>query len=510
MLALAGAVIAIYAASLGGGFVWDDHVIVEQKAAEFAEPGSVARAFTTCDTGAGTGGTPYYRPLTLLSFLVNSRLTGPSPFWFRLVSLGLHALNVLLLFLLVRRAFGDEALAFAAALLFAVHPAQVEAVAFIVARNNLLCALGLLGALLALSARSRLGVALSFPLFACALLAKEPAVVLPVFLAGLRLASREARLRTPWSILAGQLALLAGYFAARVAVLGVALSDRAALPPGEHARLVVAAVYESLRILAWPVPLNAMVRPELLGVSAFKLVAVVGALAALAWAIAARRSPEPLRAGCLWLLLGLLPISNLVPIASAPVAERYLYVPGLGFALAVAALWAGARKWAPRAAAGALAALALALGSWSAARTTVWHDDLALYRSMVASHPGNAVAFHNLGKLRFDAGRLDEAILAWVRASQLDPEGFSAYNNLGNAYALRGDDRRAWEAYEAALRHDPEEAMPLFNLARIHERQGRAAEAERCYREYVRRERPAGDPERQERVRRAREWLERL
>ncbi|MCU0222536.1 MAG: tetratricopeptide repeat protein [Acidobacteria bacterium] len=503
-LVLVGAVLAIYAASLGGSFVWDDAELIVAKAPFFGAEGSAARILSSSDTGLYDEATPYYRPATTLSFLVNYRLFGLEPFWWRLASLLLHAACVLLLFRLAAWLFEDERAGFVAALLLAVHPAAVEAVAFVTARNNLLCAAGLLAALLAVRRRGALALAGALLLFALALSSKEPAVVLPPFLLGLALLARDPRLRATRLVLALFFGVLAAYLGLRALVLGTVAPGLAADGLAARAGLVVGSLFESLRILLLPLHLNASYAPAAVAFSLPKLAATLAGLGGLAWGALARRSPDPVRAGSLWLLLSLLPIANLVPIPSAPVAERYLYVPALGLAVLAAAGWrAAASRWG-RTASVLAALLLVALGTRAAVRTTAWFDDRRLFESMVASDPGNASAHYNLGHLRAGSNDLPGAISAWEAALAADPRHAGAHNNLGNAYAMTGRLGPAREHYEIVRELDPAEAMPLYNLARIAELEGRPAEAARLYAEYARADGGSADPRRRALVERAR------
>jgi hypothetical protein len=495
-IVLVGVVLAIYAASLGGGFVWDDAELIVAKAPFFGAPGSAGAILSSSDTGLYDAATPYYRPVTTLSFLVNYLLCGLSPFGWRIVSLLLHAACVLLLYRLAVWLFEDERAGFVAALLFAVHPAAVEAVAFVTARNNLLCAAGLLGALLALRGRTAPAVAAALALFALALLSKEPAVVLPPFLLALALVAQEPRLRARPRVLVLFFAVLAAYFVLRALVLGAAAPGPGAGGLVARAGLVVASLFESLRILVLPLHLNAAYTVEVVRFAPAKLIAVLVALAALGWCSLTRRSTDPLRAGSLWLLLSLLPIANVVPIPSLPVAERYVYVPALGFAVLAAAAWRALDGRRRQVATAVAVVLAAGLGVRAALRSTVWTDDQRLYASMVASDPSNAVAHYNLGNARAAAGDLSGAIASWETAVAANPRHAGAHNNLGNAYAMTGRYGPARGHYEAVRALDPGEAMALYNLARIAELEGRQPEAAALYRDYLAAERRGSDPQR--------------
>jgi hypothetical protein len=341
-------------------------------------------------------------------------------------------------------------------------------------------------------------------LFAAALLAKEPAVVLPPFLLALALLARDPRLRARPPVLAIFFAVLAAYFGLRALVLGAVAPGAGGGDLAARVGLVVGSVFESLRILALPIHLNASYAPAAIGFSPPKLAAVLAGLGALLWGALSRRSPDPLRAGCLWLLAGLLPIANLVPIPSAPVAERYLYVPALGFAVIGAALWRALATRRARLAVALAVALAAGLGVRAALRTSVWLDDRRLFESMVAADSGNASAHYNLGILRAGSGDLAGAIGAWEAAVAADPRHAGAHNNLGNAYAMTGRLESARTHYEAVRDLAPREAMPIYNLARVAELEGRREDAVRLYRDYARADAASPDPQRQALVARAR------
>lgn len=507
-LVLLGAVLAIYAPSLAGGFVWDDVELIVAKADHFGAVDSVGEILARSDAGLHRSGTPYYRPVTTLSLLLDFRLAGLSPWWFRLVNLALHVLNVLLLYALAARAFDDPDVGVVAALLFAVHPTNVEAVAFASARNNLLCAGGMLASLFLLRRRGGTATAGSLVLFAAALLSKEPAVALPFFLLGMTLTAKDARLRTGRLTLALFFALLGGYLALRAAILGSALPASALSGPAPRAQLVVASLYESFRILAFPLHLNALYGPSSIAFHPAQLAVVGAVVILLGAAVLHRRSPDALRAGGLWLLVGLAPISNLIPIPSAPVAERYLYIPAIGFATLLAGLYAPLAARHRKPAAVLLLLLVVALGARSAARTTAWLDDQRLFSSMVASDPRNASARYNLGNCLAGEGRLEPAIESWQAAVRLHPGHLGAHNNLANAYAMTGRYAAARRHYERARALDPGEPIVLYNLGRVADLEGRTGEAIRLYSRYVAEDGGHPDPARLRLVGTARERLE--
>ena len=110
------------------GFITDNHLVTDRW------PKSLVDAFTS------TSGY-LYMPLTLVSWQMNYRIFGADPFWFHLIDLCIHAFNTLLVFWILDRLLGRKFAAFLATLLFAVHPLNVEAVAWAASRKDILSAL---------------------------------------------------------------------------------------------------------------------------------------------------------------------------------------------------------------------------------------------------------------------------------------------------------------------------------------------------------------------------------
>jgi len=492
LLLLLGTSLLLYAGTLRGGFVWDDEGLILRKAAFFREPGAAARILTSPDMGLYDKPTPYYRPLATLSFLADQRLWGLRPSIYHAESVLLHAAACVLLYLLLLSAFGDPLLAFFSALLFAVHPVNAETVSAVFLRNGLLCGVWMLAALLALHRRTRAWTLASLSLYALALLSKEPGAVLPLFLLSFILLE-ERRLPEDRLACAGFAAVTAAYLLLRWNALGVLLTDQPAPPAGERWTLILAALAENFRLAVFPLRLNAMVTPQALGFSAAKAAAGLAALAALLALALRRETPRPLRAGALWALWGLLPAANLVPIPSAPVADRYLYLPLMGFALLAG--W-GLRRLHDRKAALATAAaflLAAALGARAFERTRHWRSNTSLFQSMIESDPGNHRARYNLGMEHMEAGRLDLAAKEWLECVRLEPSFSNAHNALGNLRAIGGDYPGAKRHYQKALEQASMDALTPYNLAVVCDLLGERGEAARNYRLFL--EKSGGSPE---------------
>ena len=445
--------------------------------------------------GGGTLAGPY-RPVATLTWALQYALHGRAPFGFHALNVLLHALATALVVLLARRLLAAVAPeragagALGAGLLFAVHPAHVEAIAPLVARTDLLAAAqGLAALLAALSPRPRWRLPAAFAALALAVLSKESAATVPLLYAlvallvaaaaGLparpgfgRPESRRALLQA--SVAAGVLALaVLPYFALRPASRLVPLEARwfATYPPGVVWNTMTRAVAEYWRILVLPGPLMtdfgyAARIPFTLGFGAESAAATAIWGAVLALGIASARR-APLRAlAILWVFAGLLPVLNVVPIG-ALMAERFLYLPSVGFCIWVGQLPSAAsarlRTAGARRAALAVGAMAIAvLAARSAARAAEWRTPTALYEAELRHAPLDPVVNNNLAVEYNAAGDPRRALERLDVALQSAPAYWRAYVNRGIALHRLGDQEGALGSLRRASAIAPWEAAPHY------------------------------------------------
>lgn len=371
LLAVAGHAPALH----DTGFTIDDHEIVENDPRLVVRsPADLGTLVTTRYWGDHHAEERLWRPTALLSFALDRTAWGPGPDGFHRTNVALHALTSALVLALLTRAVPGRRAPLLGALVFAVHPVHAEATAGIVGRAEVLALLlSLCGVLLHLRAREAAPAgglrALLRPLPAAACFfvawgAKEIALAAPFCLALLEVAlargpppgSRpRAALRAAWPYLVYLLAI-AGYFAARGAVLGdlfprAGAQSIGALPLQDRVLVAAEVVRDSAAALlapkgttcwfpfqppAWSGPLAATVAMHLL---------------LLGWAFASLRRGDQagraLAAGVAAFYTSLGPVSNIIPIGVVR-ADRLLYTPSAWFCLAGAAAAAAALQLVPR------------------------------------------------------------------------------------------------------------------------------------------------------------------
>lgn len=486
----------IFAPTLSHRLVWDDGLLLEHIDDRIRAGGLGALLSSEFRIGILGEPTGYYRPVVLASLWADAKLATALPVSFHLTNILLHAGVCALLLLLLETVTASLPAALAGALLFAVHPVHTEAVAFVSGRTDLWAALfALLAALVWAGERygsrppspaRRMAAHLGFLLGA---LSKEVVLLLPGILmvwdlllpppgqAGRGWWRRNASWLAGWA-LAGGLVL----FLRWINGIAMGVGDAASAPVGH---LETWLTY--LRLLVFPWPLVTYYTSVHVEATALALAAAAGFLA-LCLLRAGRGSGRIGLLALLWTLAWLVPVSGLVPIRSAVVAERYLYLPSVGLALAVAGSLRpvlASPRWRPAVAAIVLPLLFL-FGLGTLEQSRVWSDDLTLFSTMVRTSPAAPVAHNNLGRELGRLGRTAESAEAYRRAVALRPDNAMSRYNLGNAYLRLGRDADAVEAYREAVRLSPSHFRAHFNLGYAHNRLGATAKAEDSFRTVVR------------------------
>jgi tetratricopeptide (TPR) repeat protein len=377
-----------------------------------------------------------------------------------------------------------------------VHPLHVESVAWATERKDVLAGLCFSLTLLAYlryaeRPGSRLRYALVLLALACGLLAKPTVVTLPAVLLLLDFWPL-GRLRlplaaTPRRVWLEKLPMLALVLVASAVTFlvqrmggGMEFSERA-LPLGiriwnaldSYGVYLVQTVWPSDLHVFYPHPGEALSR----GRAAFAgvlLVAVSGAAFALA-----RRAPY-LLVGWLWFLVTLVPMIGIVQVGMQAHADRYMYLPLQG--LAIAAAWGavdlvGSSQARRRALAAVAALLVLLLAVAAHRQTASWRDSLALFGRSVALDPSSLVTQRRFAVALRRAGRLDEAQQRYQEVIRREPRWAAPWLELGGMLEERGELPEALRHYQEGLRLDPSHPTGQASLGRVLLHLGRLVEA---------------------------------
>ncbi len=467
--------IGAYAQSVGFRFAYDDLFIIQGKTLLHSLANWREILATTWWRES------LYRPFTELWFAVDWAIGGGSPLPFHVVNVLIHATTTALVYLLALGGLGPVG-AGAAALVFAVHPVHVEAVANVVGRAELLAALFTLIAALAYRADGRLAAAndrtwrrwlASFGTLAAVglgMASKESAFAAPGVLilvdwwegrrAGEPLATRFRRHAVLWL---ATVTLSLEWLWLRSSVVGGLAGDRPAAGlegEGLVGRSVVMApvVLQYVRLLFFPLKLSADYSPNFLRVTPhLTLTGLLGLLvlaAAVVVTVRARHRAPALSFALAWIGGTVLVVANLIVPTGVLVAERTLYLPSVGAALVVGwiAAWSEA-SW--RHAGVGLTAVLVALGmTRTITRLPVWTDNDHLFPALVRDAPESYRSYWLAGTLVFNRGdpARGEALLRQsLRIYPLQPQ---AWETLALQMMRQGQWLQAARAFRAGYRLD--------------------------------------------------------
>jgi tetratricopeptide (TPR) repeat protein len=447
----------------------------------------------------------HHRPVANASFALNYYFGGYDVRGYHLVNVFIHFGNGILVYALATMLFGlasrlpDQskpvlreasvpAASLFAALIFTAHPLQTQSVTYVVQRmNSMAVAFYLLALLLYLLGRERPAAWKRWSLWSAgiaswllALGSKEIAATLPVIVLLVEwffhrdLSTSWLRRNPAVLVIAAALVALVAYVYLRASSLGYEHRD---FTMGERilTQFRVVTFYVSLLLFPAPSRLNLIhefttSRSLLDPITTLASLVFLAGLAALAVAIARRHR---LFSFCiLWFFVNLAIESSFIGLEM--VFEHRLYLPMVGFALAVSYLLFGLLSERRAAAVSIAALVVVALAGASYVRNEMWRDPVALWEDVLAKSPGDPRAHSNLAYLLFERGDIEPALEQFSIAARLDPksrqvafEAAKAFNNVATMRVQEGRFEEAIARYREALRYDPTLDAASNSLARL-------------------------------------------
>jgi len=480
-MVLAAITVLLYLPALDGGFVYDSwsQILVDDYVHDLHHlPDVLLFRVVAQDVLDGV------RPVHLLSLMIDSALWGKNPVGYHLTNVLLHAATVVLLFQLLLHLVGKDgktqnrvsghalAGAFIGALFFAIHPIHGETVCEVSYREDLLATFFTLSGLqfaifftpVLMWKNIVFGAACVFS-FLLSVASKENGIAGPPLLFLYWFLFRRTENRSAWAWLIGGASMLVGTFlvarftlAPEQAWVGHQRPDYLGGSFLEMLKMQPRLWFLSLRSIVWPQDLCADYGPYAIRHISLRMALITFAIIVLFQGIFAYRNKAVLWATATY-WLGLLPVSNLVPIYQ-PLADRFLYLPMVGMALLVTILvtlpiwWKNLRPaWI------AIGFCLIVCGDFvylTLKREKVWHDRVSLWRSTLRTNPFSYAAANNLGFSLFDRRDFSVAIESWKRAIDVS-KGRSADPWAGLAIGLDalGFSREADQAFERAVELDP-------------------------------------------------------
>jgi protein O-mannosyl-transferase len=485
-------VLVLYLPSLKNGYVgWDDDLILNNRLISSLSLQNLSEIFRFTP-----GASFSIQPLRTLSHALVYAVCGTSPVGYLALNILLYLLNVWLFYIMagdLLRFYGSGrlrersgAVSLIAATAFAVHPVHVEAVSWLQGGKQTMMAALIMGSFIFyiryLQSRKTTAFWASVALYWAGLTTQPGAVSLPLILVCCELLVKQesGRRTVDWRLLFVRMLpfVLPGI------LMGVHLLFFSSVSrmPGSAApifsRIVNVPLLWDAYLFKLLLPVNLCCRypmsvpleaPVIQGLGAALLLGVV---AYLAWR-AAGYSRVALLA-LVWFAAGCLPTSGLVRISTL-MADRYCYLPSLGFSLLLALVvvrlevvsWPLSRVMSRIVRPAVFILITVALTSWiviTIQRQTDWRNALSLWSRVVQIYPEHSLGNFNLADAYRDSGKLEEAIKHYRRAIKSNPYYAKAYSNLGVCLRTKGLVRQALEMLERARELDPARSEIWVNL----------------------------------------------
>jgi tetratricopeptide (TPR) repeat protein len=502
-LALIAAVLVSYSSVIHNGFLdYDDELYITDNPHVKAGMtwATVEWAFTSCED--------YWFPLTRLSHALDYELFGLNPAGHHSANVVLHATNAVLLFLLLQSATGFRWRSLTVAALFALHPINVESVAWAAERKSVLSMLFFLLALHAYEWYARgpglRRYAAVCVLFVLSLAAKPQAITFPFLLllwdywplgrmgapvgkahgrnapklSNARLVSEKA----PFLLLSAASAvvtLVAGANGTVKDLTRYSLLSRSETAVISYVRYLGKTLWPANLVMPYPHRLNLY--------PVWQVVAAVGLLLFISVLVLRAREQRYLVVGWLWFLGSLLPMIGLVQVGEQAMADRFAYISFLGLFLMIVWLvadWAQARQISARWLAIPAVSCLLALGILTYRQVGCWHDPESFWRRALALTQDNYLAHGGLARFLNNQGRTEEAIEQFRAVLAIRPDDLRANLTLGDYELRHGNMPVAIERYQAAVLREEDvgfRAKEYGNLGLAYYKMGQAMKAKQCY-----------------------------
>ena len=491
-------------------FIWDDPYLITDNhyVKSFSYISEIFKHHLYYSTA---GLSNFYRPLQSLLLMVDYSLWKTNPFGYHLTSLFCHIICAFLVFLVIDSIFKRRFIALMVGLLFLIHPINSTVVDYISSRADsqatlfILLSFWLFFKYIYLSKNSipsRLYYIGSLTSFVLALLSKELSIILPLLiLVSLAIIYNEGRFprslayrkTVPFFIILGFYALL------RLTILNFA-SPTSVSFPSLYIRLLTST--QSFVRLMWliflPVEIhieksipyaNSLFEPRIFA----SVATLIGVGMFLSWI---RRYSKICFFGFIWFFVSLLPMANIVPI-NATMADHWLYLPCIGFFLAIVGGCGDLIKWLnlkSRRLTGGFApclyglyGLAIiVLSVMTIRQNTIWREPLKFYQKALRHSPDSFRAHNEMGVIYLNQSTYDKAISEFQKAIRNNPRFDQAYDNLGVAYDMKGDFDNAILQHKKALELNPNNAKIYNNLGNAYIKLNRFDDAINVYNEALR------------------------
>jgi len=501
----------LYVNTTHGKFVYDDFKIIVENC--FIKEWRYFPKIFTKDYFT-ISGEMSYRPIVTITYFIDYALWRSKPFGFHLTNVILHTLNTVLFYLFLNAVLQNKKIVLLSALFFVTHLALLETINCIGYREDLLSATFLLVSLIYFvksdtilykksdKRRFTLYYAISLIAYLCALFSKEMAITFPVLLLLFVVFSDQKIwpdvVKRFKGIYTGYIAVSLFYVIIRF-VIFTNPALKATYQPGGfwvNTFTMIKILASYIQLSFFPFNLNAdyvvpLVKTPLEGSFILSITFLISIFILFAILIKSRNMFSCWMA---WFFIMILPVMNILPIGNI-MAERYLYIPVMGFCVAKGILIYRItdRTLSPRAIPlrriVQLTLVTLMIGGYGFSiirKNGNWRDEFTLWTKTIRRAPDSHRAHSNLGNVYMESGFTERAQMEYQTALAINPKSAHAHSNLGTVYSKQGNIDKAFIEYKEAIRLDSDYAQPHNNLGNIYFNQGHIDKARAEYEEALR------------------------
>ena len=505
----------VYANSLKSSFVWDDFSLIvdngfvkswnnflrifnQNYLTKPSDMDNLREPQRGVDFGSGEFS---YRPVGTISFFIDFSIWKLNPFGYHLTNLILHILNVMLLFIFINLITKNKILSLLTSLLFALHPVNAEVVNVISFRKDLLVLLffisGFILYIKSMAVSSGKAVyfyILSLIMFLLALFSKEMAIIFPIALLCydyfFKKPSKEKSTFVHFrNYYLGYTGILLFYIFVRF----ILINNPDSLVAKYTISNFCTSIFTMSKIFAtyfqWLLlPIN--VHPCLPGDNYFAshsifdprvIISIVLIVFVFITAVKIRKKFPIASFGILWFFITIIPVSNIIPTLYGYIAARYLYVPMVGFCLAIAFFLVRLPdsrffKINPsilyKISVNTTILLLIFYSIFTNISNIIFKNNTVFWMEMAEIYPFQIPPHFSLGTCFLTDGMIDKAIVEFKTLVSLDPNNAIAHNSLGVCYRRKGMVKDATDEFEQASKLDPSYTAAYFNLGNIFTEEG--------------------------------------
>ncbi len=480
----------VFSNTFRNDFVYDDkEFIVDNKAIRSLK--NIPGYFVSAQYFSAKGEFYIYRPIVTLTFALDYKLWKMNPAGYHILNTLFHILAGVMVFFVLRLLIKKDLPALVGGLVFIAHPVQTEAVSWIAGRGNTICLfLCLLSFYYYIRYRDRLNVKqsgdyrLSVILYAVALLTKEMAICFPLIIIAYDYVMYPGnwskliyRKKWDFSLLKEYIPfflLSAGYLVLRYAAIGRVSQQSywgGGIVPTILTMSKVFVHYARLLVLPVNLCVDYDIPVSMTILEPFVIFSFLFAAGLLLLSFKAHRYSKLATFGIFWFIIALLPVSNIVPL-QALIAERFLYMPSVGFCMLCAVIVSKSARFAKteKAVYILVAVMVVLYSVLTVFRNADWRSDFTLWSKTLESRDKSFRALTSLGIHYSDKEEYDKAIRYYKESLEINPRFIITYNNLANTYQKleRYDD--AIREYETAIRMNKNYYEAYANMGNAYKR----------------------------------------